>query len=50
MAMEDHSFFVGSIFVPKGYLNLDVIVGILVLFFIAGVVVVGAGVEAFSEA
>ena len=48
--MENHSFFVCSIFEQKGHLNSDVIVGILVLFFVAGVVVVGAGVEASSEA
>ena len=37
--MEGHSFFVGSIFEQRGHLNSDV--GILDLFFVAGVVVVG---------
>ena len=47
--MEGHSFFfVGSIFEQRGHLNSDV--GILDLFFVAGVVVVGGGVEASSEA
>ena len=48
--MEDHSFFVGSIFEQRGHLNSGVIVGILVLFFVASVVVVGGGVEVSSEA
>ena len=46
--MEGHSFFVGSIFEQRGHLNSGV--GILGLFFVAGVVVVGGGVEASSEA
>ena len=41
-------FFVGSIFKQRGHLNSDV--GILDLFFVTGVVVVGGGVEASSEA
>ena len=48
--MLDHSFFVGSIFEQMGHLNSGGIVGILVLFFAACVVVVGAGVEASLEA
>ena len=48
--MEDHSFFVGDIFEQRGHLNSVVIVGILVPFFVADVVVVGGGVEASSEA
>ena len=39
--MEGHSFFVGGIFEQRGHLNSGVIVGIPVLFFAAGVVVVG---------
>ena len=46
--MEGHSFFVGSIFEQMGHLNSDV--GILDLFFVAVVVVVGGGIEASSEA
>ena len=49
--MEDHSFSVGSIFIQRGKLNSDfVVAGIQVLFFTVGVVGVGAGVDAFSEA
>ena len=44
-------FLVGSIFVQRGQLNSDVVVaGILVVFSVVGVVGVGAGVEASSEA
>ena len=43
-------FFDGSIFEQMRHLNSDVIVGILVLFFIAHIAVVGADVEASSEA
>ena len=50
MAREDHSFFVGSIFEQRGHLNSGVIVGILVLFLVAGVVVIGGGVESSLEA
>ena len=46
--MEGHSFFVGSIFEQMRHLNSDV--GILDLFFVAGVVAVGGGVGASSEA
>ena len=46
--MEDHSFFVGSIFEQREHLNSDV--GVLDLFFVAVVVVVGADVGASSEA
>ena len=48
--MEEHSFFVGSIFEQRGHLNSDIMAEILFLFFVAGVVVVGVGVEASSEA
>ena len=48
--MEDHFLFFGSIFEQRGHLNSGVIVGILVSFFVAGIVGVGAGVEASSEA
>ena len=48
--MEDHSFFVGSIFEQRGHLNSGVIVGNLVMFLVAGVVVVGGDVEASSKA
>ena len=53
MAVEDHSLFVGSIFVQMGHLNSDlnvVFVGNLVLFFVESDVVVWAGVETSSEA
>ena len=44
------SFFVGNIFEQRGHMNSGVIIGMLVLLFDAGVVVVGGGVEASSEA
>ena len=51
MAMGIIPLFVGSIFEQRGHLmNSCVIVGILILFFVAGVIVVGAGVEVSSEA
>ena len=44
-------FLVGSVSVQKGHLNSGVVVaGILVLLSVVGVVGVGAGVEASSEA
>ena len=48
--MENHPFFVGSIFEQRGHLNSGVIITMLVLLFVAGVVVIGGGVEASSEA
>ena len=53
MALEDHSLFVGSIFVQMGHLNPDrivVFVGNLGLCFFEGAVGVWAGVETSSEA
>ena len=51
IAAVDHFFFVGSIFVQRWQLNSDAVVaGILDLFSVVGLVGVGAGVDASSEA
>ena len=39
--MEDDSFFVGSIFEQRKHLNSGIIGGIIILFFVAGVAIVG---------
>ena len=53
--MVDHSFSCPQYLCAEGHLNSDVVVvvvviGILVLFSVAGVIGVGAGVETSSEA
>ena len=49
--MVDHSFAYWQYLCAEGHFNSDVIApGILILFSVVGVVGVGAGVEASSEA